>query len=1060
MERSGIEGGLAVYAGFEKGRDLVGLHPNDRFLVHGLTAGSKKADKARDFIRRKGLYGKITAEQWNGNKLPHTDDLVNLLVVRDHNGMSENEIRRVLAPGGTAFIMKNGNWEQYKNPWPDDIDEWTHHFHGPNNNAVSHDTKVAPPRHLQWKGYPLYCRSHELESSVMELVSSGGRIFYILDTGPPGIKDSRLPATWSLISRDGFSGVTLWEREIPNWGWKQWNKEGLEGEEWIDMVGRNFRYSFPNILHRRLVAAGEKVYITLGYHAPVSVLDAATGEKIKTLRDTEGTEEIVCIDHTLVIRIINRYRGDSASFSSPESIVAINTNTGEILWEQSEKRLIPLTLAVNEGRVHYAVPGKVKTLDLSGGEKKWECGMKARKLVAYQDGVFILSPERGGWSPGILKALRAETGEEMWTGPPLAGNNLFIANELVWYGQPRQKYRTNDWLAVPLKDTLQTFARMTGYDPWTGEVKKRIQVRNLFSPGHHYRCYPPKATDNYLMWDKRGVEFMDIKGDDHMRHNWVRGACDLGLVPANGLLYAPPHQCFCYPSSKLNGFNALSAPSQEAEQKMTGSILRKGPAYGFAAGRTSSPEENEWPTFRHDHKRSGATAGQLPLNLGERWEKKLGGKLTQPVITDGKLFVAQIDQHCISCISSEDGKLLWSFTAGGRIDSPPGFYQGRILFGAHDGWVYCLRADNGELIWKFRAAPSERRIVAFNQLESPWPVHGSVLIVDGVAYFAAGRSSFLDGGIFLYGIDPASGEKQYEYRMEGPFPEIPGGEPGRPFDMEGSLSDVLVSQDGYIYMKNVKFNKKLQKQETPGITQLGDKNTGLHLFSTSASGLLDDSWWDRTFWMYSERWPGFYMGLNAPKSGQILSFNDSCTYAFKCFTERNLHSPFSRPGKGYLLYADKNSTEPVLVDAAGKPEPVKWLPEVKKTWADFHWQGFTGLEITDPALDYEKGPGFTRPLPALWKRWIPVRVRSMVLAGNALFIAGPPDVIDPDDPLSSFKGEKGMYLWVISLSTGEKLSGYKLPSAPVFDGMSAAGSQIYISTTDGRVVCLGKKSAG
>ena len=38
---------------------------------------------------------------------------------------------------------------------------------------------------------------------------------------------------------------------------------------------------------------------------------------------------------------------------------------------------------------------------------------------------------------------------------------------------------------------------------------------------------------------------------------------------------------------------------------------------------------------------------------------------------------------------------------------------------------------------------------------------------------------------------------------------------------------------------------------------------------------------------------------------------------------------------------------------------------------------------------------------------------------------------------------------------GEKRHSLKLESAPVFDGMIAANECLYLSTLDGRVVCLG-----
>jgi hypothetical protein len=79
----------------------------------------------------------------------------------------------------------------------------------------------------------------------------------------------------------------------------------------------------------------------------------------------------------------------------------------------------------------------------------------------------------------------------------------------------------------------------------------------------------------------------------------------------------------------------------------------------------------------------------------------------------------------------------------------------------------------------------------------------------------------------------------------------------------------------------------------------------------------------------------------------------------------------------------------------------------------------------------------------------------MLLAGDRLFVAGPPDVYDPDDPMASFDGRKGARLQVFSTADGALVQDYPLPTPPVFDGMSAAHGRLYVSMEDGRVVCFG-----
>ena len=90
-----------------------------------------------------------------------------------------------------------------------------------------------------------------------------------------------------------------------------------------------------------------------------------------------------------------------------------------------------------------------------------------------------------------------------------------------------------------------------------------------------------------------------------------------------------------------------------------------------------------------------------------------------------------------------------------------------------------------------------------------------------------------------------------------------------------------------------------------------------------------------------------------------------------------------------------------------------------------------------------------------WSLFVPVRVRAMVQAGRTLYIAGPPDIVPPKDPLAAIEGRRGAALWAVSTANGEKLSELKLDAVPVFDGMIAANGRLIVCTQNGRVTCLG-----
>ena len=77
---------------------------------------------------------------------------------------------------------------------------------------------------------------------------------------------------------------------MPDWGWRQWHADS----RWDNPRERaSMLRQLPRTTTRRLVAADEKLYITLGYEAPVHVLDAATGNLLQILNETHGTDEIL-----------------------------------------------------------------------------------------------------------------------------------------------------------------------------------------------------------------------------------------------------------------------------------------------------------------------------------------------------------------------------------------------------------------------------------------------------------------------------------------------------------------------------------------------------------------------------------------------------------------------------------------------------------------------------------------------------------------------------------------------------------------------------------------------
>jgi hypothetical protein len=192
----------------------------------------------------------------------------------------------------------------------------------------------------------------------------------------------------------------------------------------------------------------------------------------------------------------------------------------------------------------------------------------------------------------------------------------------------------------------------------------------------HHRCYRGKATDNYLLMARTGTEFIDLEEQRWDINHWVRGACLYGVMPANGLLYAPQHPCACYLEAKMSGFSALGPAGQSWSDLLTESEppgeparLLRGPAYGAtgdAAGASSAAQgasTEDWPTYRHDASRSGHARTSVPTKLDVAWEAEIGGRLSSPVIANGTVCVAAVDTHTVHAVDASTGEPRWQFAA-------------------------------------------------------------------------------------------------------------------------------------------------------------------------------------------------------------------------------------------------------------------------------------------------------------------------------------------------------------------------------------------------------------
>ena len=105
-------------------------------------------------------------------------------------------------PEGKALL---GNKVLTK-PFPAGVDDWSHPYHGPDNNPQSQDRVAQGPYLTQFLADPRYAPLPQVA------VASGGRVFKAF--GHVAFKTREEPLLNKLVAFNGYNGTMLWQRDL------------------------------------------------------------------------------------------------------------------------------------------------------------------------------------------------------------------------------------------------------------------------------------------------------------------------------------------------------------------------------------------------------------------------------------------------------------------------------------------------------------------------------------------------------------------------------------------------------------------------------------------------------------------------------------------------------------------------------------------------------------------------------------------------------------------------------------------------------------------------------
>jgi outer membrane protein assembly factor BamB len=979
MEALGVHGGLCVQVGAEEVDGAGELAASGRYLIHVLDADEQIVDRARETLQATGLYGLVSVDRLPGDgKLPYTENLVNLIYVTDQPSVQVSlvEAFRVLCPSGVLVIgTEKAKREELqaagfaeielagdasevwvaRKPRPAQMDEWTHPRHSAAGNPASNDTLVAPPRRVRWVV--------GAESEVRGMVTSSGRNFYA-----------------GVLARDSFNGLRLWHRDIAAPG----------GD---DFAMKNLRTSPP-------VTGGDRLFVV--EQKKLLALDAGSGEVVQEYTGAGEPKEVLFDRGTLIV-------------ATKDSVRAIYADSADVRWQVSlsDPRDVVAgddTVALIHGEPRRNEPIEAVVIDRETGQVRWKRSdldwLPKVDRTVYHGGLvaFEVSTFNNDGPENALHLLSAETGKVQLDHPFFPGmNHARQARAMFVNG--------NLWLLHGGRDAegKKLPTQVSAIDTKTGEAL-------VTHPAGLTHCFPPVMTSRYMIAGE--FDLTDLRSGEVDAHQITKAACgpDGGWVPANGMIYVTPKHCVCWPM--LRGYTALASerPAGSFADMKVGEMefpLQRGVEAPTAA--MVAEGALDWPMYRHDAWRSGSTTGKAPEKLDTLWSADLGqtvpegiishdweenvfvkGPITPPAIAGDRVVVARPDAHEVVALDADSGKVAWRFTAGGRVDTTPTLHKGLCLFGSKAGWVTCLRADDGRLVWRLRAAPVEEQIVAYGQLESPWPVPGSVLVIDDVAYFAAGRQSLADGGILLFAVEPASGKIGWVQRLDS------------------------VPQQGFYESSGLEFdNFDLLHREGDGV------GMSRWIFDRGNGEMSLDRW-------------AVFAKLNTG-GGAVMAPRGCWTYA----PRHQARTKSFEPLRALTVYRDKTlfgvlqGSSTVFrrdFDLEGGEEfETKWMTgwaagglerKGEMPWPNHRLAEKAAWKV-DPLGDGDEAPS----------------IHAITLAGDKLLVAGG-------------NGE----LRVVLVSDGSLLAEEKLPE-PVWDGMAVARGRVFYSTRDGKLLCLGDGDA-
>jgi len=753
VDKIGLRKGICVVLDDEKCELALDLARGTDLVVYVQLSRSEAVGAARLAADQAGLYGtRIFVEGGKATHIHLADNVADAVV---GTGMTSRALRaevlRVLRPEGKAFLGA----KVFVKPFPEGVDDWSHPYHGPDNNPQSVDRVIVAPYLTQFLADPRYAPVPQVA------VASAGRVFKAF--GHVAFKTREEPLLNKLVAFNGYNGTKLWQRDLT---------EGF-------MIHRNTMIAMP-----------ESLYI--GDDVSCKVIDAATGklkDEIIPPKDVAGGTfwKWMALEDGVLYALLGaaeqrdptmRWKRDrhgwpwnpiSEGFNQPNNpwgygrnVLAIDPKTKKVLWSHREDKSVDgRAICMKNGRIYiFSFGAYLACLNAEDGSVIWRKTRDNALELFKSLGEYLNRQDyRTNWrTTCYLKC----SDEALYFAGPQIGKLLAVSTKdgrIMW----ENSY--SNFQLVLRDDGLYGISGQRDEHPsmkfalLTGEVLAEMSQRRR-------ACTRPTGSADAIFFRASGGSVrLDVASS---RPQWIspmRPPCHDGVTVANGLLYWWPSVCDC--QLTLYGITSLApagdfnftAKATEKER------LTRSADYTKVAELSQSA--NDWPSFRANNKCTATSKASVAQNAKLLWRFGAGGRdvSVSPAVTAGGLAFVGGGDGIVRALDAATGKLKWKAYTGGSVRIPPTIWKGRAIVGSGDGCVYAFEAGTGRELWRFRAAPAQRNIPVYGSLMSTWPAASGVLVEDGTAYVAAGIVNY--DGTYVYALDAATGAIKWQNNTSG-----------------------------------------------------------------------------------------------------------------------------------------------------------------------------------------------------------------------------------------------------------------------------------------------------